>query len=110
MIRIQMFPEEVESLFDTIPHGRFQTGRINNWRVNEDGYVRAQSVLWLFCWAHNGDGSSKAMEAARQIFNNIFPFSYDFFYRSVGYEYANRNRYSERNIEEELEEMLIEQR
>jgi len=106
MIRLQVSSGKVENFFDTVSHGIFQTGRVNNWRVNEDGYICATSVLWLFCWAYNGDNSLKAMKETRQIFNNIFSFSFKFFNERVGYDYANRNRYRKRNIEEELKEML----
>lgn len=39
--------------------------------------MRAQSICWLYCWAVTGMESSRAQEAARQAFDNIFDRSYD---------------------------------
>jgi len=108
MIKLKISRNDTERLFNTVSNKRFKTGITNNWVVDEDDFVRAQSILWLFCWAYNGDGSQKAMQQTRQIFDEIFPFSYNFFDARVGYEYAREKRYSNINIEEELQEMLAE--
>ena len=107
MIRLTVSPEIVEDLFKTVKHDKFQESRHRHWRVTGDGSVRDQSVLWFFCWAENGDGSAETAVACEDIFNEIFAFSFDFFKSRVGYDYANRFRYSPSDyIEQEVAEML----
>lgn len=107
MIKLKVSRERVEELFQTVEHKLFQRKKDIHWRVREDGSVRTQSVLWLFCWAYNGDGSPKAQVACEEIFNEIMPFSCAFFDAKVGYDYAERFRYSPSDyIETELKELL----
>ena len=107
MIQLTVSPKRVEDLFRTVKHDLFQKKKHVRWHVREDGSVRAQSVLWLFCWAENGDNSVEAAIACEEIFNEIFPFSFDLFKSKVGYDYANRFRYSSSDyIEQEVAEML----
>lgn len=107
MIRLTISPQGVEGLFKTVKHDKFQGSRHLHWHVTGDSSVRAQSVLWFFCWAENGDGSAETAVACEGIFNEIFPFSFDFFKSRVGYDYANRFRYSPSDyIELEVAEML----
>ena len=107
MIYLKVSPERVLELFQTVNHKLFQRKKDVHWRVREDGSVRAQSVLWLFCWAYNGDGSPKAQVACEEIFNEIMAFSCTFFDATVGYDYAKRFRYSSSDyIEKELETLL----
>ena len=109
MIRLKVSPEKAENLLDSIQNEKFRTGKRTRWKVDTNGNVKAQSVLWLFCWAYNGDGSKKAMQEAQEIFNEIFPFSYEEFNKKVGYEYAKKNRYSSKNIDNDVKGMLEEE-
>ena len=106
MVKIKVSPQEVESMFRQIKHAKFHTGKPQNWMVGDDGSVRAQSVMWLFCWACNGDGSIEAMIDSRDIFNEIFPFNFSFFLARVGYYFSKSHRYADGSWERELEELL----
>jgi len=106
MIKIQVSRDEAENLMDTVFHKTFQKARKIHWRINEDGYIWPQSVLWLFCWAKTGMGSKKTAQASQQIFDKIFPFSYNFFNSRIPHNYAREKRYSNEDIEKELEGML----
>jgi len=44
--------------------------------VSPDGRVRAQSVLWLFCWAKTGMNSEEARQVSAQIFDEILPITF----------------------------------
>jgi len=100
MIRSNITPERVYDLFHNVvgkegfPAVKFEKSKHIYWKMNDDGTItHGPSILWLFCWAHNGMGSWRAAASAEKIFNQIFPFSYDEFLATVGYEYSRENRY-----------------
>ena len=65
MIRLTVSLERVEDLFRTVKHDLFQKKKHLRWHVREDGSVRTQSVLWLFCWAENGDNREQKASDSR---------------------------------------------
>lgn len=87
----------------SIPHSTCTKAIDHHWRVDRDGNVRAQSVLWLFCWAKTGMNSEPAREASVSVFNNILPRSFADLDAVLDHEYARKARYSSQNIEEELD-------
>ena len=107
-IKIKVSLDEADELIKSISHKTFQEARKNYWRINEDGSIWAQSVLWLFCWAKTGMGSKKTAQVSQEIFDKIFTFSYNFFNSRVPHNYARENRYLNKNIQEEVEEMVSE--
>jgi len=109
MARLTVSPERAEELFKTVTHAKFQMSKAEHWQVGDDGSVRAQSILWFFCWAENGDRSRKVAMACEDIFNQIFPFSYGEFEARVGSDFAHRYRYlkgDNRMLLEDIERML----
>lgn len=106
MIKLKVPQSRAEILLDGVSHGRFKTGKFKNWRVSKDDKVGVQSILWLFCWAYNGDNSIEVARKVKQIFNEIFPFTFTSFNTRVGYKYSVRNRYSPRNLDYELQNKL----
>jgi hypothetical protein len=104
--KLRVSYEEAKSLLSDIPNATFQRAIKRNWHVNEEGYANAQSILWLFCWAKTGMGSLESELEAQNVFNKIFPFTYEFFDSRVDHEWARRMRYSRDNIEEELARLL----
>ena len=51
------------------------------------------SIYWLYCWANNGDGSDKARNVAREVWNNIFDIPYEAFNEVEFYKIAEERRY-----------------
>jgi hypothetical protein len=109
MIRLTVSPERPEELFKTVTHAKFQLSRAEYWHVDDDGSVRAQSILWFACWAENGDGSRQVAMACENIFNQIFPFIYGEFEARVGSDFAHSYRYlkgDNRMLLEDIERMI----
>lgn len=85
-----------------IPHKNCYRAIPNCWKVNENGDVQQESVLWLFCWAATGQESKDARDAAHRVFNEVFTHNcfegkgtfFDWFNLRVSLEYARKNRYS----------------
>lgn len=106
MIRLQVSPQIAFQYLQKVRHAVFQKGLENHWNLNEFDNVRAQSILWLFCWATTGKGSPRAAGEAREAFNRIFDRSYDWLSRRITLEYARANRYAERDLEKEFSAKL----
>lgn len=98
--------EEAKRLIDSINNAKFLRAKEANWTVDQDGNVRAQSVLWLYCWAKTGMGSISSAIRAQEVFDALFPFKYDLLDSRVDHKWAQKMRYSNQNIEEELERLL----
>jgi hypothetical protein len=97
---------EALRLIQSIPHASCIEGSKNNWVVSDQGNATAQSALWLFCWAKTGMGSRKAAQAAKEVFDQIFPVKFVEFDARVDHQYARDNRYSDFDLEAELAERL----
>ena len=98
--------ERAVDLLQTIPHSTCRSGMFRHWRVSPAGDVRAQSALWLFCWAKTGMNSQEAAGAAREIFNRLLPVSFAQFDARVSHSHARQKRYATGNIDAELANML----
>jgi hypothetical protein len=91
----------------SIPHKTCAKAVEDHWSVDATtGEVRAQSALWLFCWAKTGMNSEDARIVAAGVFDQLMPLSFAQFDAVVDHEYARECRYTPRNIERELEEKL----
>lgn len=104
--KLQVPVEEAKRLIDSINNAKFLRAKEANWTVDQDGNVRAQSVLWLYCWAKTGMGSISSAIRAQEVFDALFPFKYDLLDSRVDHKWAQKMRYSNQNIEEELERLL----
>jgi len=89
-IKLQVSPEEATAWLNSISNRKLERALINNWHCNQEGYVSAQSVLWLYCWAKTGMGSEQAAQAAQSVFDRIFPFTYGFFDSRLDHEWARK--------------------
>jgi hypothetical protein len=105
-MRLKVTTQHARTLIDQIPHSTCVRAAAQRWHVADDGTVRAQSVLWLFCWAKTGMGSPVAAEEARRVFDLILPVTFDQVNARVDHEYARRGRYSRACIEAELDALL----
>lgn len=90
----------------SIPHKRCADAVTENWKVEADGRVRAQSVFWLFCWGKTGMNSESARQSAVRVFDEILPISFAKFDAIVDHEYAREARYASHDIEHELDKIL----
>ncbi len=106
MIKLKVTPTEALRELNTIDHLTCQRAISKRWVIEQNGDVRPQSILWLFCWAVTGMGSDHAAEAAKKAFNNIFNQSYDWLSRKISHDYARRNRYKKSNITYEFQARL----
>jgi hypothetical protein len=106
-MKLKIAPAEARSLLYSIPHDICKTGVEPRWKVNEDGDVPAQSVLWLFCGAKTGMGSNQAAHAATRVFDNLFSVRYDKFDLAVDHARARRMRYAVGDIEHTLAAQLV---
>ena|ERR1022692_3304464 len=101
-MRLLVSNEEAEQLIGTIPHRTCVDASRNHWIVSDQGDARAQSVLWLFCWAKTGMGNRKAERAARDVFDRLFAMKFSAFDDRIDHQYARDHRYSEFDLEAEL--------
>ncbi len=106
MRKLRVPIDRMEVLFEKVKNKRFRTGRQRNWEVKGNGSVKAQNIMWLFCWACNGDNDWKAMVTCRDIFYEIFDFNLCTFLREVGYRFSNHYRYHDSDGESDLDELL----
>jgi hypothetical protein len=105
-MRLKVSPEDASKLVHSIPHKTCSDGVTNNWRLNSDGTVRAQSVFWLFCWGKTGMNSENARCSAVRVFGAVFPVTFSQFDRVVKHDDARQMRYSDHNIEQQMDEIL----
>jgi hypothetical protein len=106
MIKIKITGDDAISLMREIPHNTCQTSVSRHWIVDDQGSVKAQSVLWLYCWAATGMGSVAAAEVATRTLNRILPISYEMLKTRLDHEWARKMRYADHDIEEELQRRL----
>jgi hypothetical protein len=90
----------------SIRHKTCTKGIKKHWKVDQNGTVRAQSVLWLFCWAKTGQRSERARQASVRVFDKILSRSFADLDAILDHEYAREGRYSPRNIEDEFEQRI----
>src|ERR1017187_813844 len=98
-LNLRLLPEEAVKELRRIDHATCQTALVRCWTVRSDGSVPAQSILWLFCWANNGMGSTRAAEQARQAFNKVFDQTYEWLAARITLDYAHSRRYSPGDID-----------
>jgi hypothetical protein len=98
--------EDARKLVLGIPSKTCSMAVDENWNVNPDGTVRAQSVFWLFCWAKTGMNSEHARQVSVRVFDAILPIKFREFNTVVDHEYARRARYASGDIEHELAAIL----
>ena len=106
MVQLKIDNFDAEVWIQSVSNDKFQGAIKGNWIINEQGYVKAQSVLWLFCWAITGMGSIDAAVEVQEVFDQIFPFTYNFFKTKVDHEWARKNRYASGDIEADLKRLL----
>lgn len=106
MVKLKVYPDEALVYLEGIDNNKIRRVLAANWHVDENGFVRAQSVLWLFCWAKTGMGKQETAEEAQAVFDAIFPFAYNFMESRVEHEWARQKRYATGNIERDLEDKL----
>ena len=105
-MRIKILANDARKLILSIPHQTCAKALDEHWKVSADGTVRAQSVLWLFCWAKTGMNSEEARQVSAQVFNEILPISFADFDGVVDHAYARECRYTNRDIEDEFDGIL----
>lgn len=107
MRKIKVSIERLNDLFEKVKNKKFRQAKKRWWKVEEDGSIKAQSIMWLFCWACNGDATDwKAMSSCRDTFNEIFDFNFFQFLGRIGYRFSEHYRYAPSDCERELEELL----
>jgi hypothetical protein len=105
-MNLKVTAEESKRQLRSIPHQTCFKAIDKHWLLNEDGTIKAQSVLWLFCWAKTGQSSDHARQVAARIFDNIMPISFEKLNMVLDHEYARKQRASKRNIEEEFDRLI----
>lgn len=98
--------EEAKRLILSIPHKTCAKAIEDHWKVDANRRVRAQSVLWLFCWAKTGMNSEDARIVAAQVFDQVMSLSFAQFDAVVDHEYARECRYTPRDIDQELQDKM----
>jgi hypothetical protein len=106
MVSLTVSPARARELLQSIRHAHCQQAVDRRWRVDAEGRVWPQSLLWLFCWAETGQGSLTAAADARSVFDEIFDQSFDEVSRTISLLYARLRRYSKEDISEEFSEVL----
>jgi hypothetical protein len=99
--------DEARKLVLSIPHTTCTRAIDENWKVANNGRIRAQSVLWLYCWAKTGMGSEPALRGSVRVFNEVLPIRFVDFDAIPGiHEYARRQRYASGDIEHDFERLI----
>jgi len=105
-MKLKIGTDEALGYLIAVDNKGFQKAISEHWHVSKEGFARAQSVLWLFCWAKTGMGSQETAEDVQAVFDAIFPFTYNYFNSSVDHQCAREKRYTTGDIEKELDELL----
>lgn len=105
-MKLNVSAEEAKSRISSIPHKACIKAAHDHWLVSPDGSIRAQAVLWLFCWAKTGMNSEAARAKAAQVFDEIVPISFAAMDCKIPHEYARKNRYSSDDIEQDFESRI----
>jgi len=105
-MRLTIAAKQAREFIEQIPHSTCTRAAPHRWHVADDGTVRAQSVLWLFCWGKTGMGSQTAAGEARRVFDLILPVTFDRFDALIDHRYARAHRYSREDIDAELTAIL----
>ena len=104
MVSLRVSREHALTVLDRVDHATYRKALVDgHWIVDSDGHVKAQSVCWLFCWAKSGMGSERVAEAARLAFDEILDVPYLEFDAHVNHDWAKKVRYSNHDIELELD-------
>ena len=74
-------PADALGYVHSIPHKQYQDAIPAYWKVDTNGIVKAQSVLWLFCWAKTGMSSETTATTARRVMNRLFGKPYEWFHK-----------------------------
>jgi hypothetical protein len=106
-MKLKIPKTQADLLLNGIGNSRFQNGRIH-WKVDKNDIVKAQSVLWLFCWAKASASPAsnwnQTGHAVIKIFDQLFdvPF-HDFDHcNHINLRWARDNRYTSKDIETDL--------
>ena len=101
-MRLKTSAEEAKKELLSIPHSTCAKAVEEHWKVDQNGAIRAQSVLWLFCWAKTGMNSEHARVASVRVFDKIMPISFADLDSLLDHEYARKGRYVSHDIEDEF--------
>ena len=105
-MHLRVSAEEARRQVLSIPHKSCAKGIVDHWKVDQDGTVRAQSVLWLFCWAKTGMNSEQARQASVRVFDTILPISFADLDAVLDHTFARESRYTSRDIEDEFKHIV----
>lgn len=105
-MQLKVSVEEAQRQVVSIPHKSCVKGAVDNWKVDRHGNVRAQSVLWLFCWAKTGMNSEQARQASARVFDQILPVRFVDLDAALDHTYARESRYTSRNIEDDFKHIV----
>src|SRR3954451_23106703 len=111
-MQIDVTPQKAFQLIHNNPSIRCQSGLRRYWEVGSNGVAKAQSVLWLFCWAKASESASaswsQAGYAAIKAFDMIFyPISFKALAQCLDLDWARANRYNLGDIESALNSYLL---
>ena len=107
MIKLAVSPDQALQLFSWVKHDTFQQSINEHWSVDSQGRVKAQSVLWLFCWAKTGMNSVDVARQTHRIFNKILSTSFEELDAKIPHEWAQIMRYQAGDIEEEFYNKIV---
>uniref|UniRef100_A0A7V4XU88 Uncharacterized protein n=1 Tax=Acidobacterium capsulatum TaxID=33075 RepID=A0A7V4XU88_9BACT len=107
---LRVTAEEARKRLLSIPHSTCTKAIDEHWKVDQDGKVRAQSVLWLFCWAKTGMNSEEARRSSVLVFDTILSRSFASLDAVLDHQYARKARYSSGDIEDEFETRILRKR
>jgi hypothetical protein len=94
VITLQLPSEEVKTFLQSVDHQKFVAGWQRWFPISPDNTTTRAGVFWLSRWCLNGGSSSRYAAQCQDIFNGIFPFTYQRF-RDAGLDedFVCRARY-----------------
>lgn len=105
-MKLQVSPDQAYRRLAAIDNARFQQALPQYWHPVGQDEVRAQTILWLFCWAKTGLNSEQTAQDVRQAFNQIFDRPYAWLEAHIPHDYARKARYAVGDIEADFRAKL----
>jgi hypothetical protein len=106
MIQMRITFEEAQALISQIPHQRCRDASANRWKAGGSAGVIAQSICWLFCWGKTGMGSHDTAIEGQRVFDTVFDKPFEWFDSKVDHGWARAARYSDNDMESDLQRLL----
>lgn len=107
MLKLILSTDKALEKLKSNSHKTFRDSIEKHWTVDKNGYVKSQSICWLFCWGKTKEVSKQnGANEAREFFNDLLGIPFDKFDNQIPHEWAQWARYTKVNIDSQLKAYL----